>query len=64
VVDVRITGGVGGHVRCPEGDEKISGDDFLGGGMFKAGDVLVCTTAFFEVPVAPSVARFFRLRTS
>jgi hypothetical protein len=33
-------------------------------GFFKAGDVLVCTAAFFEVPVVSSVARLFRLRTS
>jgi hypothetical protein len=34
------------------------------GGMFKAVVVLVCTVAFFEVPVVSSVARLFRLRTS
>jgi hypothetical protein len=34
------------------------------GGMFKAVGVLVCTVAFFEVPVVSSVARLFRLRTT
>jgi hypothetical protein len=34
------------------------------GGMFKAVDFLVCTVAFFEVPVVSSVARLLRLRTS
>jgi hypothetical protein len=34
------------------------------GGMSKAIDVLICTVAFFVVPVVSSVARFFRLRTS
>jgi hypothetical protein len=57
------TGGVGVHVRCPEGGENISGDDFLGE-IFKVGDVSVCTAAFFEVPSVSSVVRPFRLRTS
>jgi hypothetical protein len=57
------TGSVGVHVRCPEGSEKVSVDDLLGG-IFKAGNNLVCTATFFEVPVVSSVARLFGLRSS
>jgi hypothetical protein len=34
------------------------------GWMYKAVDVLVCTVAFFELPVVSPVARLFRLPTS
>jgi hypothetical protein len=33
-------------------------------GIFKVGDVLVCTAGFFKVPVVSSVACHFRLRNS